>query len=163
MKDKKGLLDEADGGTLFLDEIGEMAPELQAKLLRVLENGEYIRIGETRATKTDIRVIAATNRDLTREIAEGRFREDLFYRLSVFTIRLPSLADRPEDIEEYVRHFVGRIAFEQLQPRGAILRLGHVIALERDDPREQSPQLRFVVDNQHFLHKKTVVWGQRYK
>lgn len=110
MKDKKGLLDEADGGTLFLDEIGEMAPELQAKLLRVLENGEYIRIGETRATKTDIRVIAATNRDLTREIAEGRFREDLFYRLSVFTIRLPSLADRPEDIEEYVRHFVGQFS-----------------------------------------------------
>ena len=64
---------------------------------------------------------------------------------------------------DVAQHHVGRIAFEQLQPRSAILRLGHVIALERDDPREQSPQLRFVVDNQHFLHKKTVVWGQRYK
>lgn len=105
IKDKKGLLDEADGGTLFLDEIGEMAPELQAKLLRVLENGEFIRIGETKPTKTDTRVIAATNRDLQKEIAEGHFREDLFYRLSVFMIHLPSLAQRPEDIEVYVRHF----------------------------------------------------------
>ncbi len=105
LKDKKGLLDEADGGTLFLDEIGEMAPELQAKLLRVLESGEFIRIGETRPTKTAIRVIAATNRNLAKEIGEGRFREDLFYRLSVFTIHLPSLAERSGDIEEYIRYF----------------------------------------------------------
>lgn len=110
IKDKKGLLDEADGGTLFLDEIGEMAPELQAKLLRVLENGEFIRIGETKPTKTDIRVIAATNRDLQKQIAEGHFREDLFYRLSVFMIHLPSLADRPEDIEAYVRHFTAQFS-----------------------------------------------------
>lgn len=110
VKDKKGLLDEADGGTLFLDEIGEMAPELQAKLLRVLENGEFIRIGETKPVKTDIRVIAATNRDLQKEIADGHFREDLFYRLSVFSIHLPSLSERPKDIEEYVRHFVGQFS-----------------------------------------------------
>lgn len=110
IKDKKGLLDEADGGTLFLDEIGEMASELQAKLLRVLENGEFIRIGETKPTKTDIRVIAATNRDLQKQIAEGLFREDLFYRLSVFMIRLPSLADRSEDIEAYVHHFTAQFS-----------------------------------------------------
>lgn len=127
LKDKKGLLDEADSGTLFLDEIGEMAPELQAKLLRVLENGEFIRVGETKPTKTDIRIIAATNRNLEREIAEGRFREDLFYRLSVFTIRLPSLAERPEDIEEYIRHFIGyfsaRMARPGMQPGAEYLRL----------------------------------------
>ncbi len=109
-RDKKGLLDEANGGTLFLDEIGELAPELQAKLLRVLENGEFIRIGETKPTKTDLRVIAATNRDLKREIAEGRFREDLYYRLCVFTIHLPSLAEHPEDLEEYIRYFVERFS-----------------------------------------------------
>ena len=106
LQDKKGLLDEADGGTLFLDEIGEMAVDLQAKLLRVLENGEFIRVGETKATKTNIRIIAATNRNLQNEIREGHFREDLFYRLSVFAIRLPSLSERIEDIEEYTRYYV---------------------------------------------------------
>ena len=145
VKDKKGLLDEADGGTLFLDEIGEMAPELQAKLLRVLENGEYIRIGETRATKTDIRVIAATNRDLTREIAEGRFREDLFYRLSVFTIRLPSLADRPEDIEEYVRHFVGQFS-QRMACRIVSIDPEYVRLMRRHAWRGNVRELRNVVE-----------------
>lgn len=132
VKDKKGLLNEADNGTLFLDEIGEMAPELQAKLLRVLENREFIRIGDTKSTKIDIRVIAATNRDLQQEIAQGHFREDLFYRLSVFSIHLPSLADRPEDIEEYVRHFVGQFAqrmarqIVRIEPEYIRLMRGHV-------------------------------------
>ena len=93
-KDKKGLFEEADKGTLFLDEIGEMPVELQAKLLRVLECGEFIKIGETRPTKVDLRIIAATNRDLEKEIASGNFREDLFFRLSVFRIHLPSLRER---------------------------------------------------------------------
>ncbi len=88
-KDKKGLFEEADRGTLFLDEIGEMPVELQAKLLRVLESGEFIKIGETRPTKVDLRIIAATNRDLEKEIAAGNFREDLYFRLSVFRIQLP--------------------------------------------------------------------------
>lgn len=110
LKDKKGLLNEADEGTLFLDEIGEMAPELQAKLLRVLENGEFIRVGDTRPTKINTRIIAATNRDLAKEIAAGHFREDLFYRLSVFTIHLPSLAERPEDVETYVHYFTSQLA-----------------------------------------------------
>ena len=91
-KDKKGLFEEADKGTLFLDEIGEMPAELQAKLLRVLESGEFIKIGETRPTRVDVRLIAATNRDLEREIAAGGFRGDLFFRLSVFRIQLPPLA-----------------------------------------------------------------------
>lgn len=93
MKEKKGLFEEADKGTIFLDEIGEMAYDLQAKLLRVLETGEYIKIGETKPTKVDARVIAATNRDLKKEIEAGNFREDLFYRLSVFCIHLPALRE----------------------------------------------------------------------
>lgn len=105
LKDKKGLLDEANGGTLFLDEIGEIPIDLQAKLLRVLENREFIRIGETKVTKINIRVIAATNRDLQKEIQEGHFREDLFYRLSVFAIRLPALSERLEDIKEYIQYY----------------------------------------------------------
>ena len=105
-KDKKGLLEEADGGTLFLDEIGEMPIDLQAKLLRVLENGEFLKIGETRPKRVNLRVIAATNRDLEKEIAQGNFREDLYFRLSVFRIHLPALNERSEDIEEYIRFFV---------------------------------------------------------
>ena len=109
-KDKKGLFEEADRGTLFLDEIGEMPVELQAKLLRVLESGEFIKIGETRPTKVDLRIIAATNRDLEKEIAAGNFREDLFFRLSVFRIQLPSLNGRKKDIAEYARHFAEQFA-----------------------------------------------------
>ena len=99
-KDKKGLFEEANNGTIFLDEIGEMAFDLQAKLLRILETGEFIKVGETKPTKVNIRIIAATNRDLRKEIEENHFREDLFYRLSVFQIHLPSLRDRREDIEQ---------------------------------------------------------------
>jgi len=97
-KDKKGLIEEADTGTLFLDEIGEMHVDLQAKLLRVLETNEFIKVGDTRPTKVNVRIIAATNRDLQQEVTEGRFREDLFYRLNVFTIALPSLRERMKDI-----------------------------------------------------------------
>lgn len=106
LKDKKGLFEEADRGTIFLDEIGEMAFDLQAKLLRILETGEFIKVGDTKPTRVDVRVIAATNRDLRKEITEGRFREDLFYRLSVFQIHLPPLRERLEDIEGYVHSFV---------------------------------------------------------
>ena len=91
IKDQKGLLEEANGGTLFLDEIGEMSLDLQAKILRVIESGEFIKIGETKSSKTDVRIIAATNRDLKSEIEKGSFRADLYYRLSVFQIMLPSL------------------------------------------------------------------------
>lgn len=93
LKDKKGLFEEANHGTIFLDEIGEMAFDLQAKLLRILEAGEFIKIGDTKPTKVDVRVIAATNRDLTKEIGNGHFREDLYYRLSVFCIPLPPLRE----------------------------------------------------------------------
>lgn len=106
LKETKGLFEEASGGTIFLDEIGEMAFDLQAKLLRILETGEFIKIGDTRPTKVDIRIIAATNRDLEKEIEQGHFREDLFYRLSVFQIHLPPLRERIEDIPLHINAFV---------------------------------------------------------
>lgn len=106
LKDKKGLFEEADKGTIFLDEIGEMAFDLQAKLLRILETGEFIKIGDTKPTKINVRVIAATNRDLQKEIADGKFREDLFYRLSVFQIHLPPLRERLSDLELHVKAFI---------------------------------------------------------
>ncbi|MES2775896.1 MAG: sigma-54 dependent transcriptional regulator [Bacteroidota bacterium] len=98
IKDKKGLIEEANGGTLFMDEIGEMPVDLQSKLLRVLETGEFIKLGDTKITKVHVRFIAATNKHLQDEAKEGRFREDLYYRLNVFTIQLPSLRERKEDI-----------------------------------------------------------------
>lgn len=113
VKDKKGLFEEANNGTIFLDEIGEMAFELQAKLLRILETGEYIKIGDTKPTRVSVRIIAATNRNFTQEIAAGRFREDLFYRLSVFQVHLPSLRERPGDIkilaEVFIRDFSDKL------------------------------------------------------
>lgn len=112
LKDKKGLFEEANNGTIFLDEIGEMAFELQAKLLRILETGEYIKIGETKPTLVNVRIIAATNRNLAEEIISGRFREDLFYRLSVFQIHLPPLRERPEDVRRLTEVFVSRFSQE---------------------------------------------------
>lgn len=105
-KDRKGLFEEAHNGTIFLDEIGEMALDLQAKLLRVIESGEFLKVGENKASKVNVRIIAATNRDLQKEIEKGSFREDLFYRISVFQIKLPSLNERIVDIEPLAIHFL---------------------------------------------------------
>ena len=104
-RQKKGLFEEADGGTLFLDEIGELSQDMQVKLLRVLQEGEFMRVGGTEPVKVDVRVITATNRNLPDEIKEGRFREDLYYRLNVIQINLPPLRERPGDVEDLVRHF----------------------------------------------------------
>jgi transcriptional regulator with GAF, ATPase, and Fis domain len=101
-----GRFEVADGSTVFLDEIGELAPEVQAKLLRVLETGEFERLGSPRTIKVDVRVIAATNRDLLEEIKRGRFREDLYYRLNVFPIRVPPLRERADDIPVLVWGFL---------------------------------------------------------
>jgi len=106
VKDKKGLFEEANGGSIFLDELGEMSLDLQAKLLRVLENGTFIKVGETKVTKIDVRLIAATNRDLQQEAEDHHFRLDLYYRLSGFTIVLPPLRERIGDIEILARHFI---------------------------------------------------------
>lgn len=110
VKDKKGLFEIANHGTIFLDEIGEMAFELQARLLRVLETGEYIKLGDTKRTQVDVRIISATNRHLKEEIEKGGFREDLFFRLSVFQIYLPALRERKGDIESLARMFLQRYA-----------------------------------------------------
>lgn len=112
VKDKKGLIEEANNGTLFLDEIGEMHIDLQSKLLRVLETSEFIKVGDTKTTKINVRIIAATNRDLQQEVNEGRFREDLFYRLNVFTIFLPPLRDRKKDIPVLAESFVKQFALK---------------------------------------------------
>jgi len=109
-KDKMGLIEEANSGTLFLDEIGEMHLDLQSKLLRVLETGEFIKVGDTKSIKVNVRIIAATNRDLQEEIKEHMFREDLFYRLNVFAITLPPLRERKEDIPLLVNYFVSLFA-----------------------------------------------------
>ncbi|HEY7156518.1 MAG TPA: sigma-54 dependent transcriptional regulator [Gemmataceae bacterium] len=114
---KPGLVEVAEGGTLFIDEIGEMAPGLQAKLLRVLEDGHYRRVGGTREMNADVRVVAATNRDLAEEIKNGRFREDLFYRLNVVSIYLPPLRERRSDIPELIEHFLSTRPIGPLRSR----------------------------------------------
>jgi two-component system response regulator AtoC len=106
IRTKKGLFEEADGGTLFLDEIGELPGQLQVKLLRVLQEGEIRRIGESKSIQIDVRIVAATVKDLAREVNDGRFREDLFYRLNVLPIHIPPLRERKEDIPLLIRHFI---------------------------------------------------------
>jgi two-component system NtrC family response regulator len=112
-KDKKGLFEEASAGTIFLDEIGELDHELQAKLLRVLESQQFIKIGDTKPTHVNVRILAATNRNLQKESEEGQFRSDLFYRLSVFQITLPALRERKKDIgllaEFFVQYFAAKV------------------------------------------------------
>lgn len=116
VKDKRGLFEEADNGTIFLDEVGEMSLELQAKLLRVLEDRTFIKVGDTKTTTVDVRIIAATNRNLQEEIQNGQFREDLFYRLSVFNIELPSLNERHEDIPLLASYFIEQFALKLNKP-----------------------------------------------
>src|SRR6185503_5533310 len=112
VQDRAGLFEYANGGTVFLDEIGDMAPAAQAKLLRIIQNQEFQRVGSPVLTKVDVRIIAATNRDLHMLIREKQFREDLYYRLATVEIRLPSLADRKEDLPILQRVFVERFSKE---------------------------------------------------
>jgi DNA-binding NtrC family response regulator len=120
LRDKKGLFEEAHEGTLFLDEVGEMPADLQAKLLRAIETGEFFRVGESKPTKVNIRFIAATNRNLAEESQNGTFRADLFYRLSVFQIRLPALRERLADIPELARWFTETCARKMNRPTPAL-------------------------------------------
>jgi DNA-binding NtrC family response regulator len=115
--DRKGCFELADGGTLFLDEIGDMPSALQAKLLRVLEDGEIMPVGASRSKRVDVRVVAATNADFDERIAAGTFRQDLYFRLARYTIEMPSLRDRAEDVPLLAAHFLGVFAGEMGMPR----------------------------------------------
>ena len=131
---KPGQLEQAAGGTLFLDEIGEMTPTAQAKLLRVLQEREFQRLGGTRVLRSHARIVAATNRDLQRAVAQGEFREDLYYRLSVFPIRLPTLRDRAEDILPLAAGFLAAICAELGRPPAGISRDAREVLLNYSWP-----------------------------
>jgi two-component system response regulator AtoC len=131
---KRGLFEEADGGSLFLDEIGELSPELQVKLLRVIQERELKHVGDTRTIHVDVRLIAATNRDLAQAVQEGLFREDLYYRLNVIPIILPALKDRAEDIPLLATHFLMKYAKEASSPIEGIAKETMRLVLEYDWP-----------------------------
>jgi transcriptional regulator with PAS, ATPase and Fis domain len=121
-RDKEGIIPAADGGSVFLDEIGEMPKELQVKILRTLQFGEVLPVGSARPLHVDVRFFAATNRDLEEEVREGRFREDLLYRLNAITLELPPLKDRPGDILPLFHHFVEREAERTGRPAPRVTR-----------------------------------------
>lgn len=151
-RDKKGLFDEAHKGTLFLDEIGEMPFDLQAKLLRVLETHEFTRVGDTKPTKVDVRVIAATNRNLQQEASNGQFRLDLFYRLSVFTIELPALRNRREDIPLLAEQFT-RLDTAKIGKKPVTLDSNFVDALMRYTWKGNIRELKNVIERALILNE----------
>jgi two-component system NtrC family response regulator len=149
-KSKKGYLEEANEGTLFLDEIGEMNFDLQAKLLRVLETGEFYRVGESKSRKVNIRFIAATNKDLEKTSTDGSFRKDLFYRLSVFSISLPPLRSRKDDIELLARHFVQQYSIKT-NKRGLEVKPSFIKALENHQWKGNIRELKNVIERSLIL------------
>jgi two-component system nitrogen regulation response regulator NtrX len=142
---RPGLLEQAHGGTLFLDEIADMPSTTQAKILRVLTDQSYHRVGGQRPVKVDVRVLSATSRDLAHEIAAGRFREDLFYRLNVVPVRLPPLRERREDIPELANQFIARFATERRIPT-PMLSDEAVAALQAHDWPGNVRQLRNIIE-----------------
>ena len=156
VQDKKGLFEVADGGTIFLDELGEMDLHLQAKLLRVLESGTFIKVGDTKECKVDVRIITATNRDLEAESEAGNFRLDLYYRLSVFKITLPALSDRPEDIPILASYFLtltlNNMELEPLEMGDAFLS-----ALQKHKWKGNVRELRNVVERAVILCEGSVL------
>ena len=144
-KEKKGLMEEANSGTLFLDEIGEMDIGLQAKLLRVIETGEFFKVGDTKPTQSDVRIIAATNKNLLLEVESGKFREDLFYRLNAFTIVLPSLRDRKSDIPILANHFL-KVYSEKINPLVESMGRDFLEALKKHDWRGNIRELKNIIE-----------------
>lgn len=156
MKDKKGIIEEASGGTLFLDEVGEMPQDLQAKLLRFLESGEYFHVGDSKPSKADVRIIAATNRDLGVESEKGRFRPDLYYRLAAFRIQLPSLRDRKDDIVALATMFLDRHA-RRLRSEVRDMSPAFKEALQRHGWKGNIRELRNVMERAVILATSPVV------
>jgi DNA-binding NtrC family response regulator len=144
-KDKKGLMEEADTGTIFLDEIGEMHIELQAKLLRVLETREFIKVGDTRSIRVDVRIIAATNKNLLNEVEGGRFRKDLYYRLNAFTIIMPSLRERKSDIPLLANHFLKLFA-EKTNPNVKSISRDFMDALKKHEWKGNIRELKNIIE-----------------
>jgi transcriptional regulator with PAS, ATPase and Fis domain len=131
---RPGLFEYANGGTVFLDEIGETSPQVQAKLLRVIQNREIQRVGSPEVKKVDVRLIAATNRDLRAEVLTGRFREDLFYRLSSIEIRVPGLNERPEDVPMLVQHFLKKYSQAYAKRLQGLTRRAQIALLQHNWP-----------------------------
>ncbi|PRA97603.1 sigma-54-dependent Fis family transcriptional regulator [Chryseobacterium sp. MYb7] len=156
VKDKKGLIEEANGGTLFLDEIGEMPIELQAKLLRVLETREFIKMGETKVSRSDFRLIAATNRDLVEEIKQGNFREDLYFRLNVFEITLPALRERKEDLKAIAKHFIDLFS-HKLHLSAVQVDPDYYKVLEKNDWKGNIRELRNAVERSLILMDNNIL------
>lgn len=154
IKDKKGLFEEANGGTIFLDEIGEMPPELQAKLLRVLESGEFIKVGDSKTIKVNVRIIAATNRNLQKEMETGHFRSDLFYRLSVFQIMLPALRERIKDIPALANHFAALFAAKTNKPV-PVLQKEYLEALQHYHWPGNIRELKNMIERSVILNEET--------
>jgi len=155
-KDKKGLFEEANTGTLFLDEVGELPIELQAKLLRVLETGEFLRVGETKPVRSDVRIIAATNRDLEKETESGNFRNDLYYRLSVFIISLPALRERIEDIGP-LAEFFAELSAERMNKPCPALTWQYIEALKRHRWKGNIRELKNVIERSVILAEGDVL------
>ncbi len=153
LKDKPGRFELADGGTLFLDEIGEVPLAMQAKLLRVLQEQELERIGDTRTRKVNVRIIAATNRDLQKEVEKGRFREDLFYRLRVFPIEVPPLRERREDIAPLAAHFIRQTARRMNRPEPKITQTALTQLTSYDWPGN-------VRQLQNVIERRIILWQE---
>lgn len=156
VKDKKGLVEEANGGTLFLDEIGEMPIELQAKLLRVLETKEFMKMGETKVSKSDFRLIAATNRNLEDEIKQGHFREDLYFRLNVFEINLPPLRERKEDLKVLAKNFID-IFSNKLHLSSVQVSPEYYKELEKNDWKGNIRELRNTIERSLILMNDNIL------
>ena len=153
---KRGLFEEAQGGTLFLDEIGEINSKMQAQLLRVLQEGEIRRVGGSEPIRVDVRVVAATNRDLEDEVQKGRFREDLYFRINVVTIKLPPLRQRPEDIALLVDHFLNKYAKREGRPESGVTKDAMVL-LERYGWPGNVRELENVVERALALSKSGII------
>ena len=154
IKDSKGIFEEANNGTVFLDEIGEMPLELQAKLLRVLETGEFLKVGDSKSTKIDVRIIAATNRDLQKEIEAGNFREDLFFRIAVFQIPLPPLRERINDIEELAVFFLESLS-HKINKKISSLSVEYIEALKLHPWKGNIRELKNVIERSVILSEGT--------